>query len=498
MSAYVIGIGGTGAKCVEALIHLCAAGALPDDDLYAVFVDPDRSNGSLERAETTLQQYTRCKSLRLGATDLFRTRLTVAEPDVWSPFGDDARPRLDSFFQYNKLKATSENAAHLFDVLYSDDEKQTPLQEGFRGHPSIGAGVMAATLRLGAGEPWQTFRDKIKQDVGGGQLAKVVLVGSIFGGTGASGLPTIARLIKDELSQAGGRGVRLGGVLVLPYFSFDPVRGESMRADSDKFLLSTHAALKYYHQQADLDIYDAVYLMGDESLSPVRQPSIGGRTQRNEPHYMELYAALACLDFFMRGDAKNYQMIARGAAGRVRWEDLPYGEDSRVLKTKVDHLARFAFAYLSSYYPALEDVARTGRGYAAPWYVDFFQRARIDMKKALGKELAEVKEYCENLLLWLAHVQASAKDTKVELVNYLAFSTKEVRNEKEFIELRPPGQFKRGEFTSLMLGPGAQDKPDKNALSRLWEQVCEARVRDHEADGVGKFIHALYRECWLV
>lgn len=494
MSCYVIGIGGTGAKCVEALMHLCAAGLLPDEDLYAVFVDPDRSNGSLERAETTLQQYAKCKSLQLGKTEIFKTPLTIAEPDVWSPFGDDARPRLDDFFKYHTLKVTDESAAHLFDILYNDEEKQTSLQEGFRGHPSIGAAVMAATLRLGDGEPWETFRDKIKQDIGGGALSKVILVGSIFGGTGASGLPTIARLIHDELSNSGRGGVRLGGVLVLPYFSFDPVKGESMRADSDKFLLSTQAALKYYHQQADLDVYDAVYLLGDESLSPVRQPSIGGRMQRNEPHYMEMYAALACLDFFIRGrDAQDYYMLARDTTDRLGWGDLPYGDDRLTLSRKIDHLARFAFAYLSTYHPALESINQTGQGYAAPWYVNFFERRPgINLRDAMGKELQDVKAYCETFLLWLAHIQASARDTNVELVNYLAFATKEKRNEKEFIELRHPQQFRTGDFTNLTIGRGT---PSPNALSRLWERMCEAGVSDHNADGVGKFVHALYREC---
>jgi hypothetical protein len=38
MSYYVIGIGGTGAKCVEAFIHLCAAGLMPDNKSFFRFV----------------------------------------------------------------------------------------------------------------------------------------------------------------------------------------------------------------------------------------------------------------------------------------------------------------------------------------------------------------------------------------------------------------------------------------------------------------------------
>ena len=47
MGYYAIGIGGTGAKCLESLIHLAAAGMMPDNsDLYILFVDPDEANGS--------------------------------------------------------------------------------------------------------------------------------------------------------------------------------------------------------------------------------------------------------------------------------------------------------------------------------------------------------------------------------------------------------------------------------------------------------------------
>ena len=72
-------------------------------------------------------------------------------------------------------------------------EKETPLQEGFRGHPSIGSAVMAKMVDLQEDETWREFRKNISNDDG---EAKVFLAGSIFGGTGASGFPTIAQ---DEL-----------------------------------------------------------------------------------------------------------------------------------------------------------------------------------------------------------------------------------------------------------------------------------------------------------
>jgi len=491
MGNYVIGIGGTGAKCIEALAHLCAAGLLSDSELYALFVDPDRANGSLERAEITLRQYVNCRQLKLGATDLFKTRLSIAEPDVWSPFSDDAQPRLDNFFRYNMMRNRDKAVAGLFDVLFSNAEKTTGLEEGFRGHPSIGSAVMATTVRLGENEPWRTFRDKISQDIRANAGAKIILVGSIFGGTGASGIPTIARLIRKELKSIGQQRARLGALLMLPYFSFTSVDSEELKANSDNFLLNTQAALQYYAQQDYLKTYDAVYLLGDHNLSPVNEESIGGRSQKNEPHLIEAYAALACVDFF-GGETSGYRMLARHSPAQVRWEDLPETGEPLSLRRKINRLTRFAFAYLAAYHPMLEDINKAGKGYRAPWYVNFFERKGLTLSALMQDDLLRVKKYCESYLLWLANIQTSARELKVELVNYQAFATKTQKQGKEVVELLPPGQFALDEFSNLCLPASERDA---HALSDLWERMSEAHVSDNDADGVGKFLHALYREC---
>lgn len=507
MACYVIGIGGTGAKCVEALIHLSAAGLMPDkknaqghvigqEDLYVAFVDPDGSNGSLERARITLTQYDMCKSTKYGTTELFKTPLLfVPNHDTWSPFTEKPQPQLDAFFEYNSLSSNPANkpTAHLFDVLYDPEEKSTNLEMGFRGHPSIGAAVLSSTLKFGKTEPWETFRNRIRQDVAG-EGARVILIGSIFGGTGAAGLPTIARLINNELRIAEVENSRLGGILVLPYFSFDPVTSGGMRADSENFLLSTQAALKYYHQQADqqmgLGIFKTMYTFGEAQLSPVKVSSLGSRTQRNEPHIIELYAALACLDFFDGAhNAAGYNMVARASQGELNWSDLPY-DDKKVLKDKVGQLTRFAFAYLSSYYEALSGVEKKGGGYRVPWYVNFFQHIKLDIKEH-QPVLDNMRDYCRGYLLWLAHIGSSARNLKSELINHNAFSVMG-RDKEGKPELQIRSDFDLDNFDNLILPEG---KKSPNGLHHLWEDMCSASTRDKNAVGVGKFFHALYDKC---
>ena len=62
MSYYFIAIGGSGAKVLESLTHLSAAGAFPDEEsLYVMNIDPDVGNGNLARSTKSLQCYEKGK-----------------------------------------------------------------------------------------------------------------------------------------------------------------------------------------------------------------------------------------------------------------------------------------------------------------------------------------------------------------------------------------------------------------------------------------------------
>lgn len=480
MSYYAIGIGGTGAKCLESLIHLAAAGMMPDGDLHLLFVDPDTSNGSRKRVEETLAHYVACKDrFNLGQTDLLKTKIIPADPILWTPF-KQANPSLDQFFHYANFRDSP--AGKLFDVLYSKSEKESTLEEGFRGHPSIGSAVMAKTVDLQADETWSLFRKKIADDDEG---AKVFLAGSIFGGTGASGFPTIAQIVKDALD------VQLGGALLLPYFKFmDDDADEKLKAKSDEFLMNTQTALKHYHLWNQMGIYDAVYLFGDESRTDVEN-ALGGPEQKNAPHFIELYAALAAIDFFSRdfGLDQNaqYFMTAREKNNHLQWTDLPDGNNGDTVRSRIGQLARFAFAYLSAYRPALQEIAdRSKDAYRASWYVDFFERRKIPIDQAL---LSTVEQYCNDFLLWLANVQGNCSNLEViELIDYSAYAQ---RKADDSLELKLPEDFSK-DLSHLIR---SQTAVESNVLDKVWERMCNSRRKGHDAQDIGKFLRALYENC---
>ena len=107
----------------------------------------------------------------------------------------------------------------LYESLFTEQERTTNLDKGFRGHPAIGAAVMTEKMDIND-EPWKTILPQINAD----KNAKIFLFASVFGGTGAAGFPTIARLLQAELHKDGEGNciAKIGGALVLPYFQFPP------------------------------------------------------------------------------------------------------------------------------------------------------------------------------------------------------------------------------------------------------------------------------------
>lgn len=483
MGYYAIGIGGTGSKCLESLIHLSAAGMMPGrDELHVLFVDPDTSNGSRARVEETLNHYVECKKrFELGQTDLLKTKIDRADPPLWTPFRE-TNPSLNKFFHYENFRDSA--AGKLFDVLYSRSEKECTLEEGFRGHPSIGSAVMAKTVDLEKDETWRVFREKISNDDG---KAKVFLAASIFGGTGASGFPTIAQIVKNALED-----VKLGGALLLPYFKFMDDGDDELKAKSDEFLMNTQTALQHYHDLNQTGIYDAVYLFGDESRTDVEN-ALGGPEQKNAPHFIELYAALAAIDFFRRdnGQEQGYQyyMTARSESNQLKWTDLPDNNNGDTVRQKIGQLARFAVTYLSVYHPALQKIAgRSKEAYRASWFVDFFEQRNNPIDEALHR-LDYVEKYCRDFLLWLANIQGNCSDgEKIELINYSTYAEKQ---DDGSFNLKSPESFSK-DLSHLIQ---TQTEAESNVLHRLWESMCNSRSKGRDAQGIGKFLRALYENC---
>ena len=425
MSLYVIGIGGTGAKCLEAIIQMAAIGLISEQPIKLLFVDADESNGNLERARSSLKKYQSCYQLMSGDKQQYGWLKTPIESNgLWSPFGNTSTNKsLASFFNYNSLKQNNPDVGNLFDVLYTEEERKANLDVGFRGRPAIGSAVMSRVdLDNLDEEPWNAIIGQIQQDVGGGRsTTKVLLCGSIFGGTGASGLPTIGRLIANKLNKENIREkVKIACLFVLPYFGFAPTGGSNDRvyARSEQFLLNTEAALRYYVNQAKM--FDSVYLLGNQNFSQYKF-SIGKTSQRNETHFIELYAALAARHFLQNTSSRQTQvvLINREHKGKLVWNDLPQRDE---IKKELVNAARFAYVWLSYVVHALEYARSQGVRRASnsiPWFNKFYQRGGLpDFNDSNQQQAIEtISDWCKDYLRWLYDIHNCDGDD-IELFNY--------------------------------------------------------------------------------
>jgi hypothetical protein len=314
------------------------------------------------------------------------------------------------------------------EVLYTPDERNQQLDEGFRGRPSIGAAVMSQIdLKRLDTEPWGSFIQSINNAVGAqGKQARVLLCGSIFGGTGASGIPTIARLLRNKLEQQNiADRVKLGGLFLLPYFSFTVPPGaetNGLYAASDQFLLNTESALRYYVTQAS-ELFDTVYLLGNENTSEV-EFSVGNTTQKNRPHFVELYAALAVRDFLLEDRDDALMSITRDRVGEIKWSDLP---DDFNVKKLMTNATRLAYLWTS-------DIEKTARytldnGFKVacrdePW-LDRYYDLQADSKERFDlphqqKGIETLSSWSRSYLLWLKELHFDKID-RLQLFNTQIF-----------------------------------------------------------------------------
>lgn len=421
-SLFAIGVGGTGAKCIEALTHLHAAGLLKDDKgqpyaLHTFLVEPDEQSTLLARAERAIQLYGEMQALVAKRTQTFATA-EIRHYGTWNPLQSaNGATSLAQVFPKNVIESVAPELAALFDCLFHPDEQTADLGVGFRGRPPIGSTVMARIdlASLQSQGKWQQLLAAIKAAAGQAQAPVVHLLGSVFGGTGASGVPTLGEMIKKWLKQQGLTNVPVHASLLLPYFDFENPGQTNigLHAEASSFLLNTDAALQYLGANGQ-QCFDRTYLIGSESKTRY-EFSIGGRHQANAAHLVELLATLGVRDGLSnaRSASQNCDayVLSRSQQNTITWEDIP---DWGTVRLELARAARFSIAWLNNItldLQAAQDLPLNKFVKGAPWSTQFFSvkevetgaegnRPNIRDKDELAIKKA-IDDYSEILLQWL-------------------------------------------------------------------------------------------------
>ncbi|MHB1953306.1 MAG: tubulin-like doman-containing protein [Sulfobacillus sp.] len=480
-----IAIGGTGARCLESLVHLTAAGLLSNEALHVLVIDADPSNGNVARLKATMTHYNQvCCELEENHTPFFRSRIDLPSVSngspasfVWSPIRDNRR--LSDLLNYPNL---SDKGRALVNLLFSSEEQKLQLDQGFRGHTSIGAAAMGTVKFSESQEPWHSFIEAAKQAMNAGESASVFVFASIFGGTGASGFPVIGDFLRSKLASEGTK-FSLGGALVLPYFQFAPSAtdrdrletAQELYARSDQFMLATKAALEHYafRWQNHERPYNSVYLVGDVNQASQRSFSVGGPEQRNRASFVELIAALGAADFFSSRDPKPGDLYSAPAhdeygpdqSGRnsVTWPGLP-SVNPALLRERLLRFASLGVAYCDFIFPIIND-SRFHSNVDFPWYVRHFSRQGETLSSDVERQRqSNLKKYFEDFFFpWLTELHGEDQH------NVQLFNSEQL--------LRANGDAKNHprDYSKILWRPnGKNGTATQSAYDELWNSLCLA------------------------
>jgi hypothetical protein len=460
-------------------------------------VDPDRNNYNLSRALRAAELYTSLQAIKRGTDcNFFGTEIVLTSPRFWSPFGgDQITPTLGNYFQYEVLKNNQPYDAALLDMLYNSEQRKANLKVGFRGRPSIGAAIFGSKMNIETEEPWRSLSSQISNESANG-IVKIFSFGSLFGGTGAAGLPTIPRILcmkKDpNTGESAKRNAKTftGACLLLPYFTFPAptnVARDEVYAKSEYFILNAKEALRYYADDPD---FNRIFLLGSEDVAEQKVFEIGGEKQANLPSFVEMLGALGARNFYLESDSNGSKVAVLGRAEKdsIGWSDIP---DSAVVQQRLGQLTRVAFAYIKLFHPHLTELSSMQRTWywtlarRRAWYQDLFERRGVRLGDAeVQLAIREQHEFFSYYLTWLRDIHAGNHADgafKVRLADASAFATPE-----------SPESLVDQKFGQLMGEGGHAAFTIEDLLRRIASRNGFAAPN---VSGFGYFQRALYEGC---
>lgn len=362
----LVAIGGTGARVAEAYVYAAASGLLEGNTKTLIFVvDKDIDCGDTTRLQNTIHEYQNMRTYTgLDLPEIEKIDWCIEEamqelvPGVANggnvTFGEAAR-------------TPGTNDALLIDMMHSKEEQNFDLQRGFYGHPSLGAALYGMITETNSFKGAQnTLVDRIRSEVAANGKVRTYLVGSLFGGTGASLLPNIARTLHQDVNIGQKAGYQQAACMVLPYFSFSKENDKLI--DFASFGEKSATALKFYAQDKNLvrtdnnprgttghadAVFDDIYLFGHIPLvKTCEKYATGGKDQVHTLTLVEFIAALAGIEFFNGKTAPvangtPHLYSADWPTEKVGWPQIPNPN----AQLRIEQMARFCYAFLYTLYP---------------------------------------------------------------------------------------------------------------------------------------------------
>jgi len=347
----IIGIGGTGIRVAHTALHLLASGVYKSKEtVHFIALDKDTNNGNASKAESAHSFYKKA-TVYVSQID---SRIDALWQDIKlddkeggylsSLGGQGSGTTQEKMPEKLNRRFKETNDSLLLNWLFSEEDQDISLEDGFKQKPAVGALYFETIIRK--------FKDRVLTPIfdslPANEQLHVFLCGSLFGGTGAALIYQVAKCIRDisksDLYTCAPR-VCIGGAMMLPYFMLPLLDSKEInrREEHNEFRLQTRdlipiaqTALASYSamdinklvrtkenatETSKGDVaFDALYPLGlyppcnnisdyDEGVrntksreATERNYQSGGGQQKSRPTLTDLLAAQAACHFFTLAD----------------------------------------------------------------------------------------------------------------------------------------------------------------------------------------------------
>lgn len=518
----LIGIGGTGAKIVESALYLLSAGVGPPGRVIICLVDQDNANGNVRRTESLLELLSNLKEdfrpghpnridwLSLekeGGTSLFSISV---EPFFetsahWRPAPDNL-PTLRHVLKHQELP---DDEKDLFNLLFRDEnarpseaEQTMNLAEGYRGRAHVGAAALVSAVNHDQPEFLSRITE-LMQASNTGEDIRIFMAGSLFGGTGAAGFPTIARMLHqmrapENNREIKGDKVRIGGALMLPYFSFGkPEDANANVITTPQLLPQARVAVEFYQSLLKQEgVFDRLYVSGWDKMFELGYHEAGKELQRNPALLPELIGAMSAMDFFTlpmdEVAADKPQVAARRDPASFGWADIPANPAlKKTLYNQLGGTLRFALWWRYRIEPAID--VRGPFGGIKPWLKRL--AGDTDWQVETPEVRIRLKDYSESLLKWASAMRLFSGGTINDFAlwnseSLWAQSKKQSPTDPITFHLDRSEEDSFGDLNAI-LRPSDDNAPPVDATV-VFSDLNE-RIDTGESLGLGRLVAAVHR-----
>lgn len=344
---FLVCAGGTGMRCLQSFVNMCALGMFSGQIVDLLLLDTDAENKDKKNAENLVQKY---KSLMNNygeakhdkAGEFFSTQI-----NLYSFVPDYSKDTSKQFTLLSEmLKGDPKVNKRLGDLMYDEPVQEFNLAHGYRGQTHLGSYLMYHAFideirKANADDKYKSsselykFIDRIKDANNEGE-ARIFSMGSTFGGTGASSIPVMPVAITDAAKIITGGKVDLsnlnyGATILGNYFTFPSPsqshkKKEGIVCDSQFFPYNAALSQMYYIKDPSiLETYKRFYFLGWGEFSKVNTEDYknkisgvkssktitGGKDQENPAHLLEFMCAFAAKHFYETGKVEDLKQISK-------------------------------------------------------------------------------------------------------------------------------------------------------------------------------------------